>query len=121
MRASTRTFFTFEIDVESDADFDYYDLLFAVAGKYEDTGELFYAAEHFYLQVMPAPGDLTCDGAVNNFDITPFVLVLTGTAPDYPEYYAMYPDCDHMLADCNQDGAVNNFDITPFVDLLVGD
>jgi hypothetical protein len=67
-----------------------------------------------------ALGDLNCDGAVNNFDITPFVLALTATPPDYPEYYAVYPDCDHMLADVNGDGAVNNFDISPFVALLAG-
>ena len=63
-------------------------------------------------------GDLNCDGVVNNFDIDPFVLVITSTPPSYPEYYAAYPECDHMLADCNADGSVNNFDIDPFVDLL---
>ena len=63
-------------------------------------------------------GDLNCDGAVNNFDIDPFVLVVTGTPPSYPEYYAVYPACNHMLADCNGDGSVNNFDIDPFVGLL---
>jgi hypothetical protein len=65
-----------------------------------------------------APGDLNCDGRVNNFDITPFVLALTATPPDYPEYYALYPDCDRNLGDINGDGLVNNFDITPFVELL---
>jgi hypothetical protein len=66
------------------------------------------------------PGDLNCDGAIDNFDITPFVLALTATPPDYPEYYAQFPNCDHMLADVNGDGLVNNFDITPFVRLLTG-
>ena len=65
------------------------------------------------------PGDLNCDGVLNNFDIDPFVLVLTGTA-GYPEYYALYPACDHMLADCNDDGSISNFDIDAFVDLLNG-
>jgi hypothetical protein len=65
-------------------------------------------------------GDLNCDGAVNNFDITPFVKALTATPPDYPEYYALYPDCDRSLGDVNGDGLVNNFDITPFVHLLTG-
>ena len=63
-------------------------------------------------------GDLNCDGAVNNFDIDPFVLVITSTPPSYPEYYAAYPACNHMLADCNADGTVNNFDIDAFVGLL---
>ena len=65
-----------------------------------------------------APGDLNCDGAVNNFDIDPFVLVITSTPPGYAQYYAMYPECDHMLGDCNGDGSVNNFDIDAFVGLL---
>jgi hypothetical protein len=65
-------------------------------------------------------GDLNCDGATNNFDITPFVLALASTPPDRPEYYARFPDCDHLRADCNGDGAVDNFDITPFVHLLAG-
>ena len=62
------------------------------------------------------PGDLNCDGAINAFDIDPFVLALTD-----PAGYAMaYPDCDHMLADINGDGTVNSFDIDPFVELLAG-
>jgi streptogramin lyase len=63
-------------------------------------------------------GDLNCDGHVNNFDITPFVKAISGTPPDYPEYYSLYPDCDRMLADVTGDGNANNFDITPFVYLV---
>jgi len=59
-------------------------------------------------------GDLNCDGAVNNFDIDPFVLALSDPAG----YAKQYPNCDRMLADCNGDGVVNNFDIDPFVKLL---
>jgi photosystem II stability/assembly factor-like uncharacterized protein len=60
------------------------------------------------------PGDLNCDGEIDNFDIGPFVLALTR-----PEEYAeVYPDCGVPLADLNEDGAVNNFDIGPFVALL---
>jgi hypothetical protein len=65
-------------------------------------------------------GDLNCDGTMNNFDITPFVLALTATPPDYPEYYAVYPDCQRELGDINGDGHVDNFDITPFVAVLAG-
>jgi hypothetical protein len=61
-------------------------------------------------------GDLNCDGAVNVFDIDPFVLALTSGEG----YYAVHPDCDAMLADANGDGAVNVFDIDPFVLLLTG-
>lgn len=65
-------------------------------------------------------GDLNCDGELNSLDISPFMLVLTGTPPEYPEYYAEYEDCDHMLADCNEDGSLNTLDIDSFVDLLTG-
>jgi hypothetical protein len=61
-------------------------------------------------------GDLNCDGAVNNFDINPFVLALTNPSA----YQIAYPDCNVLNADCNGDGVVNNFDINPFVALLTG-
>jgi hypothetical protein len=61
-----------------------------------------------------SPGDLNCDGAINAFDIDPFVLALTDPAG----YAEEYPDCDYMLADINGDGVVNAFDIDPFVALL---
>jgi hypothetical protein len=63
-----------------------------------------------------AIGDMNCDGSVNNFDITPFVLALTDPAG----YAAAYPGCSLMNGDVNADAAVNNFDITPFVELLTG-
>jgi hypothetical protein len=63
-----------------------------------------------------APGDMNCDGLVNNFDIDPFVLALS--EPD--AYRLAYPDCDIMNADVNNDGLVNNFDIDPFVALISG-
>jgi serine protease AprX len=63
-----------------------------------------------------ALGDLNCDGAVNGYDIDPFVLALT--SPD--DYAVQYPLCDYMLADTNGDGAVNGYDIDPFVAALTG-
>ncbi len=62
------------------------------------------------------PGDLNCDGAVNAFDIDPFVLALSDPAA----YAALHPDCNRQLADCNGDGLVNAFDIDAFVLLLTG-
>ncbi len=59
-------------------------------------------------------GDLNCDGAIDAFDIEPFILALTDPAG----YAAAYPGCDHDLADVNGDGAVDAFDIEPFVGLL---
>ena len=110
------TAFEFDIDVGADADFDYYDLVFAVAGKSAFDGGLFYAREHFSLLVMGMPGDLNCDGTLNAFDIDPFVLALTDPAG----YAAAYPDCDIMRGDINRDGRVDSFDIDPFVELLIG-
>ena len=68
------------------------------------------------LGVLYACGDLNCDGAVNLFDIDPFVVALT-----VPSQYAqLYPDCDLTLADVNGDGWIDLFDVGPFVALLTG-
>ncbi len=64
----------------------------------------------------PVPGDVNCDGAINAFDIDPFVLALT----DPDGYAAAYLDCTLYNADVNLDGEVNAFDIDPFVELLTG-
>jgi hypothetical protein len=64
----------------------------------------------------PGAGDLNCDGAVNVFDIDPFVLALTDAAG----YAGQYPTCNRDLADLNRDGLVNAFDIDPFVSRLTG-
>jgi hypothetical protein len=63
------------------------------------------------------PGDLNCDGFVNNFDIDPFVLAIS----DPQGYYLEFPMCNINNADANGDGAVNNFDIDPFVALISGE
>lgn len=62
------------------------------------------------------PGDLNCDGAINPFDIDPFILALTDPAA----YANAHPNCNYMLADVNGDGAVNPFDIDPFIAVLTG-
>ena len=70
-----------------------------------------------------AVGDMNCDGAIDNFDIDPFVLALTSASHPEPfdDYYAVWPNCHGMLADCNTDKAVDNFDIDSFVKLLTGE
>jgi hypothetical protein len=72
------------------------------------------ATYQFTITLPRVAGDVNCDGAVNNFDIDPFVLVLT----DVEAYRLAYPLCPESSADVNSDGAVNNFDIDAFVDLL---
>lgn len=84
------------------------------------TGGGFSLTGGFWPVAAIARGDLNCDGRVNNFDITPFVLALTAMPPNYPEYYSTYPNCNRMNADINGDGLVNNFDISPFVAVLTG-
>jgi len=60
-------------------------------------------------------GDMDGSGAVNNNDITPFVLALT----DRATYLATYPGIDpDLVGDIDDSGALNNNDITPFVTLL---
>ena len=110
------TAFTYTIGTSGEGEFDYYDLVFAVAGKYADTGELFYCEQHFYLQTTWIRGDLNCDGLVNTFDIDPFVLALT----DPDGFSGRYPGCSVDNADVNGDGVINAFDIDPFVMLLTG-
>jgi Tol biopolymer transport system component len=67
------------------------------------------------LTVYPR-GDMDCDGDVDFDDINPFVLALTGAEA----YYAQYPNCCWLNADCNADGHVDFDDINPFVALLSG-
>jgi outer membrane protein assembly factor BamB len=60
-------------------------------------------------------GDLNCDGAIDAFDIEPYLLILF----DPETYAAEYPKCDGQTAgDINVDGSVNAFDIEPFLELL---
>ncbi|HVP13396.1 MAG TPA: hypothetical protein VMV94_19645 [Phycisphaerae bacterium] len=63
-----------------------------------------------------APGDLNCDGVVNDSDIGPFVLALT----DPVAYGEAFPSCDVMLADTIGDGVVNGLDIDSFVQIVLG-
>lgn len=67
---------------------------------------------HFRANVECGIGDINADGEVNNFDIDPFVNVLTDPAAASGE--------QRCAADVNLDGYVNNFDIDSFVAALVG-
>jgi len=61
-------------------------------------------------------GDMDGSGAVNNDDITPFVLALA----DRDAYVATYGLDPDVVGDIDGSGALNNNDITPFVELLTG-
>jgi len=63
------------------------------------------------------PGDLDCDGSVNNADIPAFLLALTDPAA----YESAFPNCNAtIVGDLDGDGTLNNADIPPFVELLIG-
>ncbi|MGD8454727.1 MAG: hypothetical protein PVJ57_23170 [Phycisphaerae bacterium] len=69
-----------------------------------------------WIAVIPCAGfirgDANCDGVVDNFDISAFILALTNPA----SYATRYPDCDRMCTcDINGDGVVTNFDLAPFL------
>ncbi len=55
------------------------------------------------------PCDANCDGAVDAFDVEPFINVLLGGA-----------GCSACAGDANGDGAVDAFDVEPFINCLVG-
>jgi hypothetical protein len=61
-----------------------------------------------------AGGHELCDGAIDFFDIDPFLLALFNPA----QYEIDYPDCNLLNADANVDGGIDFFDIDAFLDLL---
>lgn len=71
------------------------------------------------------PGDANCDGAVNFFDIDPFVVALTAsndpaTWQAWLEANGYGSTCSFLNNDTNGDGSVDFFDIDAFVALLAG-
>ncbi|QOJ14865.1 MAG: hypothetical protein HRU75_09520 [Planctomycetia bacterium] len=69
-------------------------------------------------------GDANCDGAVNNFDIDPFVAaILDPASPTPPPGYSGNADCWALRlcwGDVSGDDLLNNFDIDPFVACILG-
>jgi hypothetical protein len=105
------TQFTFNLDVEPNADRDYYDLVLAVAGKFASDGTLFYGEQHFYLQALQ-PGDIDGDGATGWWD-----FFFVSTAIGGPDVTELPPHCDPLtfsLADLDDDGDVDLMDIALF-------
>ncbi len=56
------------------------------------------------------PCDTNCDGAIDAFDIEPFINILVGGGPG----------CSPCAADVDGNGTVDAFDIEPFINCLVG-
>lgn len=61
-------------------------------------------------------GDLNCDGAVNAFDIEPFLLAMNDPAG----YAEMFDVCDTVMGDFDQSGIVDQLDIEAFLEALFG-
>ncbi|MFH1748666.1 MAG: hypothetical protein ABIG44_16650 [Planctomycetota bacterium] len=61
-------------------------------------------------------GDLNCDGAVDVYDIDPFICAVSPNC----DYAAEFPDCNPITGDCNADGIVNAYDIDGFIALIGG-
>ncbi len=66
------------------------------------------------IRSVPTLGDLNCDGAIDAFDIDPFVMALI----DPDAYRLALPYCDPLAADLDGGGTVDAFDIDFFVVLL---
>ncbi|MGD8451476.1 MAG: thrombospondin type 3 repeat-containing protein [Phycisphaerae bacterium] len=63
---------------------------------------------------VPA-GDANCDGTVDNFDISPFIVALSQGQAVWEASYT----CGYYCAiDVNGDGHVDNFDLNPFIERL---
>lgn len=60
-------------------------------------------------------GDTNCDGAVNDADISPFVLALIDSAA----YAAQFPGCSIVVCDMNLDATVDGGDVTGFAAALL--
>lgn len=105
------TVFVFYIDVDPDTPIDYYDLVFAVAGKHGSDAELFYDEQHFYLRVAPA-GDSNDDGVVDLDDFVILAQCLAGPGEADPPV-----GCDpyqFRASDLDDDGDVDLADFAAF-------
>ena len=112
------TAFAFDIQVEPTLPFhyDYYDLVFAVAGKYASDGSLFYSEEHFYLYVGVYKGDFDEDGDVDLTDYMLFADCLTGPEEGIPRSECTIFD----QADFDEDGYVDLDDFAAFQEAFTG-
>lgn len=87
-------------------------------GLIDDADYTIFAAIIFHGGELPRPalpGDMNCDGYINNYDIDPFVTAIL----DPVQYGLLWPDCDVQFADLDGDGAVTHFDLPLFIELIL--
>ncbi len=70
----------------------------------------------FYARIPVVPGDMNCDGLVNQLDVPLFVLALLDPAA----YAAAQPNCFLSRGDMNVDSLVNGDDVQDFVAAVIG-
>jgi hypothetical protein len=112
------TTLAFELEVGLGTVYDYYDLRFAVAGKFADSGGLFWASEHVYLQAVLRPGDLDEDGDVDALDWHAFTGCVSG-----PNVASTPAGCDGAAfdaADLDADDDVDLADLAAFQAAFTG-
>jgi hypothetical protein len=73
------TTFAFDLQPAIDAQPDFYDVVFTVAGKLDNGVDLFYHEQHFYVQITSILGDMDADGDVDSHDFEVFTTCFTGT------------------------------------------
>jgi len=69
----------------------------------------------FYARIPDVPGDMNCDGLLDEQDVPPFALALL----DPPAYQAAFPACNILRGDLTGNGALAGDDVEPFVGLLL--
>ncbi|MBN1514285.1 MAG: hypothetical protein JXB13_19875 [Phycisphaerae bacterium] len=111
------TLFVFHLEVGPTAAIDYYDLVFAVAGRRASDRSLFYADEHVYVRVG-IHGDLNDDGAVDLSDYLSFQECLSGPGVSTPPMYCT-PDA-FRRADLDEDEDVDLADFAAFQAAFTG-
>lgn len=70
----------------------------------------------FYARIPVIPGDMNCDGRVDQLDVDAFVLALLDPAA----YTAAYPYCSLSRGDFDSNMLVDGADTQPFIGVLLG-
>ena len=85
-----------------------------IGGFYQPIG-----AQSFGFRFDPfIPGDMNCDGVVNQADLSVFLTKLAaggGPPPSNLPYEPIFDECGWWIGDVNQDGVFDQDDLAPFL------